>query len=121
MLSGIYGYSMICQIKWKKYLRGTKEDPSTNLWVPPLTPKAIIESQRKLWTSQGDDETSTHTTKLQSRAGPGIARAPQSPKPFMPAASVAMFTHSVHTRANTVKVGHQAMCNPRISSLLKAL
>ena len=50
-----------------------------------------------------------------------MARAPQSPKTVMSNAAVAMFTHSVHTRANTVKFGHQAMCNPKISSLLKAL
>ena len=96
----------------KNILGGTK-DPSTDLWVLPLTPNAISESQRQLWTSQGDDEASTHTTKLQLRASPGMARAPQSPKPFMPAASVAMFTHSVRTQANTVKFGHQAMCNPK--------
>ncbi len=87
----------------------------------PLTPNTSSESQRQLWTSQGDDEASTHPTKLQSQAGPGIAHAPQSPKLFTSAASVAMFTHSVHTQANTVKFGHQAMCNPKISSLLKAL
>ena len=32
-----------------------------------------------------------------------------------------LFMHLVCTRANTVKFGHQAMCNPKISSLLKAL
>ena len=100
--------------------RGTK-DPSTDLWVLLLTPKAISESQTQLWTSLGDDETSNHNTKPKSRAGPGMARAPQSPKPCTEIASVAMFTHSVRTRANTVKYGHQAICNPKISSLLKAL
>jgi hypothetical protein len=73
----------------------------------------------KLWTSQGIDVTSSHN--IQSRAGPGMARAPQSQKPVNSNAGVAMFTHSVRTRANTVKFGHQAMCNPKISSLLKAL
>jgi hypothetical protein len=66
---------------------------------------------KKLWTSQGE--------KFQSRTGPGMARTPKSPKPCVPAASVAMFTHSVRTQANTVKFGHQAMCNPKMSSLLK--
>ncbi len=50
-----------------------------------------------------------------------MARAPQSTKTVTSNAAVAMFTHSVRTRANTVKFGHQAMCNPKISSLLKAL
>ncbi len=111
-----------CYVKYngKIILRGTK-DPSTDLWVLPLTPNTISESQRKLWTSQGDDEASTHTTKLQLQAGPGIAHVSQSLKPFTSAASVVMFMHLVHTQANTVKFGHQAMCNPNISSLLKAL
>ena len=73
----------------------------------------------KLWTSQGNDE--KIITNIQLRAGPGMARAPQSPKTVTSNAAVAMFTHSVRTRANTVKFGHQAMCNPNISSLLKAL
>ena len=111
-----------CYVKYNGniILQGTK-DPSTDLWVLPLTPNTISESQMQLWTSQGDDEASTHTIKLQLRVGPGMARAPQSPKPFTPAAAVAMFTHSVRARANTVKFGHQAMCNPKILSLLKAL
>jgi hypothetical protein len=79
-----------CYVKYngRIILRGTK-DPSTDLWVLPLTPNTISASQRKLWTSQGE--------KLQPRTGPGMARAPQSPKPFTLAASVAMFTHSVRT------------------------
>jgi hypothetical protein len=109
-----------CYVKYngKIILRGTK-DPSTDLWVLPLTPKAIKENQMKLWTSQGIDETIGINT--QSRAGPGMTRAPQSPKIATSNAAVAMFTHSVRTRANTVEFGHQAMCNPKISSLLKAL
>jgi hypothetical protein len=99
-----------CYVKYngKFILRGTK-DPSTDLWVLPLTPNTISESQTQLWTSQGDDEASTHTTKLQLQAGPGMARASQSPKHFTPTAAVAMFTNSVHTQANTVKCGHQEM------------
>jgi hypothetical protein len=102
----------------KIILRGTK-DPNTDLWVLPLTPKAIHANQMKLWTSQGIDV--EISSNIQSRAGPGIARAPQSPKIATSNAAVAMFTHSVRTRANTVKFGHQAMCNPKISLLLKAL
>jgi hypothetical protein len=32
-----------------------------------------------------------------------------------------MFTHSVRTRANAVKFAHQLLCNPKISTLMKAL
>jgi hypothetical protein len=102
----------------KIILRGTK-DPNTDLWVLPLTPKAIHANQMKLWTSQGIDVKISHN--IQSRASPGIPSAPESPKIATSNKTVAMFTHSVRTRANTVKFGHQAMCNPKISSLLKAL
>ena len=33
----------------------------------------------------------------------------------------AAFAHSVRTRANAVKFSHQSLCNPTISTLLKAL
>jgi hypothetical protein len=93
------------------------KDPSTDLWVLPITPDAI--NQEKLRTSQGHDLVSA-----QSRAGPCMARAPQFPASTTLQAKdvdVAMFTHSVRTCANAVKFSHQSMCNPKISSLMKAL
>ena len=53
-----------------------------------------------------------------------MARAPQLPTSTTPQAKnldVAMFTHSVRTRANSVKFSHQSLCNPKISSLMKAI
>ncbi len=41
--------------------------------------------------------------------------------PYNKDVDVAMFTHSVRTRANAVKFFHQSLCNPKISSLMKAL
>ena len=38
-----------------------------------------------------------------------------------PQITIASFAHSVRTRANAVKFAHQSLCNPRISSLLKAV
>ena len=90
-------------------------DPSTDLWVLPITPDAIkIENFR---TSQGHDLVSA-----KSRARPCMARTPQFPptKPTSKNVDVAMFTHSVRTRANAVKFAHQSLCNPKISSLMKA-
>ncbi len=54
----------------KNILWGTK-DPSMDLWVLPLTPNAISNSQRKLWTSQGDDEASYHINFVKLCLGPG--------------------------------------------------
>jgi len=93
------------------------KDPSTDLWMLPITPDAI--NKAKLWTSQGHDMVS-----VQLRAGPCMARAPQFPTITTPQdkeEDVAMFTHSVRTRANAIKFAHQSMCNPKISSLMKAL
>jgi hypothetical protein len=63
-----------CYVKYKGkiILRGIK-DPSTDLWVLPITPKAINENQREMWTTQGIDE---NIPIIQSRAGPGMARTP---------------------------------------------
>jgi hypothetical protein len=86
----------------------------------PITPDAITK-QKQLWTSHADDSI---VESIQSQAGPCMARTPQSLMQVMmeqPCATVAMFAHSVQTRANTVKFGHQVMCNPKISLILKAL
>jgi hypothetical protein len=91
-----------------------------DLWVLPITPDAINAiNQEKLRTSQGHDLVSA-----QSRAGPCMARAPQFPVSTTPQAKdmdIVMFTHSIRTRANAVTFSHQSMCNPKISSLMKAL
>jgi hypothetical protein len=51
-----------------------------------------------------------------SRPGPCIGR---THRPTIHPA-LAMFTHSVTMRANVVKFVHQSLCNPKISTLLKA-
>ena len=38
-----------------------------------------------------------------------------------PGVDLAFFTHSVKTRANGVKFAHQSLCNPKISTLIKAI
>jgi hypothetical protein len=90
------------------------KDPSTDLWILPIIPDAI-KNQENLQTFQG-------ATPLQ--AGPCMTRAPQCPVSLPktpPAMEVATFTHSVQTRANAIKISHQALCNPKILSLLKAM
>ncbi len=51
-----------------------------------------------------------------SQPGPCIGHAPHHT--IHPA--LAMVTHSIITRANAVKFVHQSLCNPKISTLLKA-
>jgi hypothetical protein len=48
-----------------------------------------------------------------SRPGPCIGRTPHQ--------AIAGFTHSIKTRVNTVKFAHQSLCNPKISTMLKAV
>ncbi len=47
------------------------------------------------------------------RPGPCIGRAPLH--------AIAGFTHSIKTRVNAVKFAHQSLCNPKISTMLKAV
>jgi hypothetical protein len=78
----------------KLILRGYK-DPQTDLWTLPIT---------------------SDTIKQQSTVGKDLENQ-KNPQPV----HVAGFTHSVRTRANTVKFAHQSLCNPKISTLMKAL
>ncbi len=90
------------------------KDPSMDLWILPITPDAI-KNQENLQTSPGP-------TLL--GAGPCMTRAPQFPVSLPetpPAMEVATFMHSVQTRANAIKFSHQALCNPKILSILKAM
>jgi hypothetical protein len=118
-VASLVGIRILCKLGYTVgtvILTGYK-DPSMDIWVLPITPDAI--KQQKLRTSQGHDLVSAP-----SRAGPDLAHAPQFPASTTPQAKivdVAMFTHSVRTRANSVKFSHQSLCNPKISSLMKAL
>ena len=107
-----------CYVFYQEMLTLTgHKDPSTDLWVLPITPDAI--KKVKLRTSQGHDMVS-----VQLRACPCMARTPQFPTITTPQdkdEDIAMFTHSVRTCANSVKFSHQSLCNPKISSLMKAL
>jgi hypothetical protein len=97
----------------KVFFTGHK-DPSTDLWILPITQDAIKNQENLL--------TSPDATLLQ--VGPCMTCAPQVPVSLPktpPAMEVATFTHSVQTRANVVKCSHQALCNPKILSLLKAM
>ncbi len=94
--------------KEKVILRGFK-DASTDLWTLPIPTK-------------GMQTTPGHVTKgtkyILPGPGPCEGHAPHPPPEEV--FNLAMFTHSVKTRANKVKFAHQSLCNPKISTLLKA-
>ncbi len=88
-------------------LRGFK-DPSTDLWPLPI-PKTVCI---------------TPGPTVLPQSGLCIDRAPHLKLEAghnHPAITVASFTHSVHTCSNGGKFAHQSLCNPKISTLLKAV
>ncbi len=88
-------------------LRGFK-DPGTNLWTLLIPTKVC---------------TALGPTILPC-PGPCEGRAPQLPMDASdthPDVTMAMFMHSVQTWANAVNFAHQSLCNPKISTLLKAI
>jgi hypothetical protein len=107
----------------KVILRGYK-DPSTDLWILPITPDKVRQ-QGKLQTSTGSDYVAKATKATQSQAGSCMTHAMQIPRPsdkitpILP--EMATFTHSVRTHANAVKFAHQLLCDPKILSLIKAM
>jgi hypothetical protein len=88
--------------KGRVILRGYK-DPSTDLWTLPITNEGM--------------RTTPSQIDLPGPC-PGIGHAPHPPHEIHAGAA---FLHSIRTRANNVKFAHhQLLCNPKISTLLKA-
>ena len=82
-------------------LRGAK-DSATDLWTLPLgSPK---------------NTTSHHVNDMIPPAAPEIADARVNI-----VTESACFTHTVRTKANSIRFAHQSFCSPKISTLLKAL
>jgi hypothetical protein len=82
-------------------LRGAK-DPATDLWTLPLgSPKST---------------TSHHVTDMIPLAAPEFADAHANI-----VTKSACFTHTVRTKANSIRFAHQSFCSSKISTLLKAL
>jgi hypothetical protein len=92
-----------CDVVYKGniILRGYK-DPTTDLWTLPITKKGM------------------RTTPSQNDLPRPCPRIGHAPHPPMAQQERALFLHSMQTQANNVKFGHQLLCNPKISTLLKA-
>jgi hypothetical protein len=92
-----------CDVIFKNevILRGFK-DTATDLWTLPINPMLMQTAQQR---SPPVIDRSLHD--INTTIHPGV--------------QLATFTHSVKTRANGVKFAHQSLCNPKISTLLKAV
>jgi hypothetical protein len=82
-------------------LRGWK-DAAMDLWTLPINPGPMQTAQQ--------------------RSAPIFDRSlHEIPTDIHHGVHLATFTHSIKTRANGVKFSHQSLCNPKISTLLKAV
>jgi hypothetical protein len=87
-------------------LRGYK-DLSADLWTLPIPTTKVC---------------TTPEPRVLSRPDPCNGCAPHLPMDTRdPGTTLATFTHSMKTQANAVKFAHQSLCNPKISTLLKAV
>jgi hypothetical protein len=84
----------------KIILQGYK-DPSTDLWTLPITPAGMQSAL--------------------SRPPPFVDHALHPKQTLHDGVNLALVTHSVRTQSNGVKFAHQSLCNPKISTLLKAI
>jgi hypothetical protein len=86
----------------KVILRGYK-DPSTDLWTLPIPTSTVCPNN------------------LTARPPPNVSCTARLLQVNAPAIALASYTHSVRTRVTAVKFAHQSLCNPKISTLLKAV
>jgi hypothetical protein len=91
-----------CNVKynWQVVLLGFKH-PYTDLWTLPITPEGMRATQ--------------------SQSAPSSDHAPHPNNSLHKGVDLELFTHFVRTQANGVNFAHQALCNPPILMLLKAM
>jgi hypothetical protein len=130
LMASLTGIRILCKAGCKIIFTDTKcvgkyngnviltrvKDPTTNLWMLPITPAAI-------------NEAGTNKISQKLLDGPIVASPPAHPlvgKDLMdhknsPPISWVAFAHSIRTQANAVKFAHQSLGNPKILTLMKAL
>jgi hypothetical protein len=130
---------MCCKINNKTILVGLK-DPTTDLWnlliVGPAGKTTHVEHEGKqdpfvtLYEEHlepTNESNLSNTTMLtvpvcaSAHACGSGGKATASLKKNPPSNQVSFFTHTVRTKANSIKFAHQSLCSPRISTLLKAI
>ncbi len=107
----------VVQYNNKTILIGWK-DPTMDLWTLPIVDPAGKTTQVKHHDMQGPLAVpvcaSAHACKSGGKAATSLEKTP-------PLNQVSLFTHTVCTKANSMKFAHQSLCSPRISTLLKAI
>jgi hypothetical protein len=88
------------------------EDPASNLWTLP-----IFQGEGGLQTTPRSDSVVSEPTL----SWPGPCKGPAPQPPFVPPPERASFSYHQTTKVNAVKFMHQSLCNPPITSLIKAI
>ena len=115
------------------------KDPTTDLWTLPIvrfagktSPMDTHDKQDGFETLQDEfmeRENAACYTTTSSQAVP-LCASTQAYKmvetakytlPTPPLNEFGFFTHTIQTKANSIKFAHQLMCSPTISTLLKAI
>jgi hypothetical protein len=130
-----------CVVKYngKTILVGMK-DPTTDLWSLPIVGPAgktthlndeaeqdpfvtlreiFLETTSKASVSNTSIPAVPVCASTQACASRG--KATKSLKKNPPLNQVGFFTHTIQTKANSIKFAHQSLCSPCISTLLKAI
>ncbi len=107
----------VVQYNNRTILVGLK-DPTTDLWTLPIVDPAGKTTQVKHDEMQDPLAVpvcaSAHACKSGGKAATSLKNTP-------PSKQVSLFTHTVRTKANSIKFAHQSLCSPPISTLLKAI
>jgi hypothetical protein len=129
-----------CIVKYngKIILMGMK-DPTTDLWTLPIVGSAGKTSPMNTHDEQDAFEPLRDELMERANAACGtttlsltvpLCTSPQAytmggtanyTLPNPPPNEFGFFTHTIQTKANSIKFAHQSMCSPTISTLLKAI
>ena len=129
-----------CVVKYngKIILTGVK-DPATDLWTLPIVGSAGKTSQmddhdeqdafdnlrnyflEKANTAYNTEPSSPAILLYASAQASGTIQTGKPRLPNPPPKDFGLFTHTVRTKANSIKFAHQSMCSPTILTLLKAI
>jgi hypothetical protein len=126
-------------LQGKNILIGMK-DPATDLWTLPIVGPAG-KTSRTDTTEEQDPFVNLHKEFLETTSKTSISnesvlavpicattkacmdggKATQSLKPPPPSNQLGLFTHTIQTKANSIKFAHQSLCSLCPSTLLKAI
>ncbi len=117
-----------CEVIYKNntILRGYK-DPTTNLWTLPIINEGIAKTTPKpvMPRPKSAHMMLSHQLPTPQRPGPCLGCAPRNPIVKIvqrnPIVKIVRFSYVWTTKINNVKIAHQSLCNPPVTSIIKAI